>query len=752
MNYLSELNDSQRQAVECTDGPVMIIAGAGSGKTKVLTNRIAYLMENGADPFNILALTFTNKAAREMRERIENVVGTDARNLWMGTFHSIFARILRYEAEKIGFPSNFTIYDTYDSRSLLKTIINEQGLNDKTYKPNLIHNRISGAKNNLISPEQYANHVDLISDDESNGRGKTAKIYELYWKRCFQAGAMDFDDLLFRTYLLLEKHPEVLYKYQHLFQFILIDEYQDTNYAQYQITHKLADVHQNICVVGDDAQSIYAFRGANIQNIFNFQKDYSDLNTFKLEQNYRSSKIILHAANDVIANNKQQIPKELWTNKEDGDRIRVVRCMSDNEEGRLVADNIFEMKMRHQFLHNDFAILYRTNSQSRAFEEAMRRLNIPYTVYGGISFYQRKEIKDLIAYLRLTMNHHDEEALRRVINYPTRGIGQTSLEKVAVVADQTGKRYWEVIESINERPEFNARTKGLISDFVTMIKSFATMVTTHNAHDLAYHIAKSSGVLRDLHEDKSVEGLARYENIEELLNGIKEFSDDDDEATGSEDKSLGAYLQNISLLTDADQEKEDQDTVKIMTLHAAKGLEFKNVYLVGLEENLFPSMMALNTREELEEERRLFYVGITRAMQHASLYYAVTRYRFGQLIHNEPSRFIEEISDRFLDTSQATAPKLQRPAPKPAQDRVVKTARRERLEPLPEIPNFKADDLADLQSGMEVVHQRFGAGKVINLEGDPSNKIATIFFKSHGQKRIMLKYAKLQILGSNEVK
>ncbi len=752
MNYLKELNPAQQEAVVCNYGPVMIIAGAGSGKTRVLTYRVAWLIDQGVDPFKILALTFTNKAAKEMRWRIEQITGSEARNIWMGTFHSIFARILRYEAEKIGFPQNFTIYDTYDSRSLLKQIIREQNLDEKLYKPNIVHNRISKAKNSLISPKDYQKDIEITSEDESSGRPKLGELYEIYWNRCFKAGAMDFDDLLYRMYLLLEKFPDILYKYQNFYEHMLVDEYQDTNHAQYVILRKLADVHQNIWVVGDDAQSIYAFRGANIQNIFAFQKDYPDHQTYKLEQNYRSTKNILDAANDIIRKNKKQIKKKLWTGNDGGDKIILTKSGSDNEEGKLISNSIFEQKMRNHMANTDFAILYRTNAQSRAFEEALRKLNVPYKVYGGLSFYQRKEIKDLIAYLRLTLNHYDEESLRRIINYPTRGIGKTTIEKATVLAHDNDKSLWDILADIGSY-DFTQRAKQSITDFVTMIKSFYIMLETKNAFDLSMHIAKSTRILQDLYDDKSVEGLSRYENIQELLNGIKEFTIEENEAVDIDDKSLGTYLQNITLLTDADLDETDQDTVSLMTLHAAKGLEFPNVYIVGLEENLFPSIMALNSRIELEEERRLFYVGITRAKKRLHLSYAITRFKFGKKIYCEPSRFIKEISPEYIEGKEVlknemnwadeTPRKLKKLSSSPQQG-AQKPTFNSKAKYIQD-PNFVSDDLMNIQNGMQVEHQRFGFGKVIHLEGDASNKIATIFFQEQGQKRIMLKYAKLKI-------
>lgn len=758
MNFLEELNPIQQEAVRSIEGPNMIIAGAGSGKTRVLTYRIAYMMSEGIDPFNILSLTFTNKAAKEMRHRVQQLVSAEARNLWIGTFHSVFARILRTDAPCLGYPTNFSIYDTDDSKSLIKLIIKEQNLNDQIYKPNTILNRISSAKNSLIDPKTYQNDSMIQAEDAGAHRPKLGELYELYWKRCFQAGAMDFDDLLFKMYLLLENYPESLYKYQHLFKFILIDEFQDTNFAQYEIIKKLGDVYQNICVVGDDAQSIYSFRGATIHNILNFTKDYPETKTFKLEQNYRSTKNIISAANEVITNNKKQHLKQLWTENHEGEKIKVVRSLSDNEEGRMVADNIHENKLVQHFKNNDFVILYRTNAQSRSFEEALRKLNIAYRVYGGIAFYQRKEIKDFLSFLRLTVNHFDEEALRRIINYPARGIGQTTLEKITIIADSQDIRIWEVIENIKQY-DFSEKTKILIDEFVTMIKSFAVMLKNHSAFDLAMHIAKSTSILKELYNDKTIEGLSRYENTQELLNGIKEFTetstnnesinDQQPETVNSKPEtrnSLPTYLQEITLLTDADNDKSDNDKVKLMTIHAAKGLEFPVVYVVGMEENLFPSMMSLNSRDDLEEERRLFYVAITRAKQKLWLTYAASRYRFGNLMYNEPSRFIEEIPSSYI-VKTGVERKVNQKENNPI-DKIFFTKKTQTVHSnFVHVPStdFRADEPATLQTGMEVEHQRFGFGKVLHLEGEPSNKIATIFFQNVGQKKIMLKYAKLKI-------
>lgn len=749
MNFIEELNSEQQKAVTYTDGPLLIIAGPGSGKTRVLTYRIAYLIAHGAEPFNILALTFTNKAAREMRERIEKLVGPEARNLYMGTFHSVFAKILRVEAPKLGYPSNFTIYDTDDAKSVLKSIIKGQGLDEKIYKPNQVYYRISQAKNALISPEDYARMPELIAEDTQARKPKIALLYSLYQKKCLQNGAMDFDDLLVKFHELLEKFPDVLYKYQNRFQFLLVDEFQDTNTAQYAIVKKLADIHQQICVVGDDAQSIYAFRGATITNILNFQRDYPDLATIKLEQNYRSTPQIVKAANQLIKNNRGQIAKEIWTGNQSGEKIQVLKSVSDNEEGKKVAELIFEIKMRERLSNNDFAILYRTNAQSRAMEESLRRLNIPYRIYGGLSFYQRKEIKDLVAYLKVVVNPSEEESLRRIINYPKRGIGDTTIEKLTVIAAQRGKTLWQTMEMV-EFCDLPARTASTIRDFVTMIQSFQTMLETKNAYDLAFHIAKSTQILQELYSDKTVEGVSRYENIQELLNGIKEFSEEDvlmedRDATLADDKSLGSYLQNITLLTDSDKDDPNVETVKLMTVHAAKGLEFPVVFVVGMEENLFPSAMSLYTREDLEEERRLFYVAITRAEKHLYVSYATSRYKFGSLQYSEPSRFIKELPESELNYLG-----VEKREPEPSKN-LFNTAPRKALlvrshQPKPVIDeNFEPDDPALLKQGMRVRHQRFGDGVISDI-AIGANSIATIQFDELGEKKIMLKFAKLKIL------
>lgn len=745
MNYLDQLNDVQRQAVEAVKGPIMVIAGAGSGKTRVLTYRVAHLINMGIDPFNILALTFTNKAAREMKSRIATIVGeSEARNIWMGTFHSIFARILRFEADRIGYPSNFSIYDTQDSRNAIKAIIKEFKLDDKIYRPSAVHARISGAKNNLISADDYLQHPELMGADEASGRKDLGRIYKFYSERCKRSGAMDFDDLLFNTNILFRDHPEILLKYQHKFHYLLVDEYQDTNYAQYLIINKLAALRENICVVGDDAQSIYGFRGANIGNILNFKNDYQDYQLFKLEQNYRSTKNIVNAANSIIKNNKKQIQKNVWTSNDTGELIKLVRNYTDNEEGLFVAQTIFEIQNNKQSYYSEFAVLYRTNAQSRSLEESMRKLNIPYKIYGGLSFYQRKEIKDLLAYFRLTVNHNDEESLMRVINYPARGIGKTTLEKLQVAASENRSSIWDIISNLNGYPvNLNAGTRSRIGDFVTMIKSFSVLHETKSAFDLGEHIAASTGILKALYSDKSPEGVSRYDNIQEVLNGLKEYTEkniDEDES-----KTLSDFLIEVALLTDADQDSaEDREKVTLMTVHAAKGLEFSYVFIVGLEENLFPSQMALSSRNDLEEERRLFYVAITRAKKQAFLSYALTRYKWGSLNNCEPSRFIDEIDSEYVDyptqakRSSATKPNVllrKRTINNPPVNKNLK-----RVSQLNTASG--SENNLGLSIGMEVEHSKFGKGKVLNIEGDK----ATVFFPKVGKKQLLLKFAKLTIL------
>ncbi|MDB5007145.1 MAG: pcrA 1 [Mucilaginibacter sp.] len=733
----------------------MIIAGAGSGKTRVITYRVAHLIRNGVDAFNILVLTFTNKAAREMRDRITHLVGPDAKNIWMGTFHSVFAKLLRVEADKIGYPNNFTIYDTDDSKSVLRAILKEMNLDDKLYSPNFVHNRISAAKNNLVSWQEYQQNEQIQADDLSSGRAHLGKVYENYANRCYRAGAMDFDDLLYKTNELLKRYPEVLNKYQHKFKYLMVDEYQDTNFSQYLIVKKLAAVNENICVVGDDAQSIYAFRGANIQNILNFEKDYPDLKIFKLEQNYRSTQNIVNVANSIISNNKEQLKKNVFSEKEAGDKIKVMRAFSDNEEGKLVAESIMQERSTKGLKWHDFAILYRTNAQSRSMEEALRKMGTPYKIYGGLSFYQRKEIKDLIAYFRLTFNPNDEEALKRVINYPRRGIGDTTVDRIIVGADQNKITPWEVI--INPSKYLDGRTSASVGIFATMIQSFQVLTKTLTAYESALHIAQHSGLLKDLYEDKSVEGLNRYENIQELLNGIKEFSERED----LEEKGLDVFMQDVALLTNDDKDNNpDADTVSLMTIHSSKGLEFPQVYVVGLEENLFPSQMSLNSRSDLEEERRLFYVATTRAENKLTLSYATSRFKFGTLINCEPSRFLDEIDAKYLELD-FTAKPVNSSNPffdddrnawssrgdtfsKPKQPTVKTTS----ILAKAHVPSagFAPSETSNLQVGMEVEHERFGFGKVLSLEGNKPDIKATIFFKEIGQKQLLLKFAKLRIV------
>jgi len=761
--YLKGLNDPQREAVLHRDGPIMIVAGAGSGKTKVLTTRIAHLMATGVDSFNILALTFTNKAAAEMKERVEKILGNnEARNLYIGTFHSVFARILRAEADKVGYPKNFTIYDTDDSKSVVKTVINELALDDKQYKPNTVYNRISGAKNGLITPEQYITDYGIQQEDMRANRPLLGQIYDAYCKRCFKNGAMDFDDLLLKFYLLLKTVPESLIKYQRKFKYIMIDEYQDTNPAQYEIIKLLGAMHENVCVVGDDAQSIYSFRGATIENILQFQKDYDDVKIVMLEQNYRSSQAILHVANNVIAFNKGQIPKKLWTSNDEGEKIKLVRTATDNDEGKYVADAIQEQKLRNHYRNTDFAILYRTNAQSRSYEESLRRMNIAYRIYGGISFYQRKEIKDFLSYLRIIVNPGDEEALKRIINFPARGIGKTTIEKAITFANDHNISFWNVLERAAEFG-YKANTLEIINNFVIMVRMFQSELTKKNAYDVAVLVGKNTNIIKELFNDKTTEGLARYENIQELLNSIKEFTETPTEDGELLDKSLGSYLQQITLLTDADDDKEESDVVKLMTIHAAKGLEFPVVFVGGLEETLFPNAMSINTREELEEERRLFYVAITRAKHKLWLTYANTRYRFGNLTQNDPSRFINELPEERLDKSFAggnsrmatqqwnpfdkakqvwRGPEKKQQPERPA---YMTTAPVKVKEHVPS-PDFAPSDTSNLQAGQKVEHQKFGFGEVLKMEGAAHNPIATVKFENNGEKKIMLNYAKLRIV------
>lgn len=727
----------------------MIIAGAGSGKTRVLTYRIAHLVKGqGVDPFNIMALTFTNKASKEMRDRIEGVVGQDARNLWMGTFHSVFARILRAEAHHLGYPNSFTIYDTDDSKSLIKQVVKEMKLDETQYKASTVYSRISGTKNRLVSWQEYIGNPMLMGDDAANMRPEIGNIYKNYALRCYKSGAMDFDDLLFNTDKLFKEHLEILNKYQHRIHYILVDEFQDTNLCQYFIIRKLAAVQQNICVVGDDAQSIYAFRGADISNILNFEKDYPDLRIIKLEQNYRSTKNIVHAANSVIAKNKAQLPKDIWTSNEDGNLIELIKAVSDNEEGKLVATSIFEEKMQHQLKFSDFVVLYRTNSQSRAIEEAMRRMNIKYKVVGGLSFYQRKEIKDLLAYLRFSINQQDEASFRRIINMPKRGIGDSTVDKIVVAANDHAISIWEVLQ--NAHSFLGGRASGQIEDFVAMIRRFELEIQRQDAYEAAAEIAKGSGLLRELYTDKTVEGLSRYENVQELLNAIKEFTDDPER----EDKGLGSFLQEVSLITGQDEDKDkDPEKVTLMTIHMAKGLEFKYVYVAGMEEDLFPSQMMLSSRAELEEERRLFYVAITRAQKRLFLSYALTRYRFGRLKNCEPSRFLDDVDANYVKVSTKYAGINSEPPANSQFARSFVTGMKKtiRSQPVPKVTNYKApsdfapSDTSGLKEGMKVEHPKFGFGQVVKLDESGADRKAKINFDDFGEKTLLLSFAKLKI-------
>lgn len=799
-DYLVGLNAPQREAVVTLKGPLMIVAGAGSGKTKVLTTRIAHLLSNGVDAFNILALTFTNKAAKEMKERIEKILGnSEARNLYIGTFHSVFARILRSEAPRMGYPSNFTIYDSDDSKSVIKSIIKEMNLDDKTYKPNLVLNRISGAKNALIGPMEYINDYQMQQEDFKASRPAIGKIYKVYTDRCFKNGAMDFDDLLLKMFELLNTFPDMLVKYQQKFKYILIDEYQDTNPVQYKIAKLLAAANENICVVGDDAQSIYSFRGATIENILQFKNDYDDVKIVKLEQNYRSTRTILDVANTVINNNKGQIPKQLWTDNDEGEKINLIKTLTDNDEGKYVADKIEELELRDHFQHGDFAILYRTNAQSRAMEENLRRRGIKYKIFGGLSFYQRKEIKDFIAYLRVVVNTRDEEALKRIINYPMRGIGKTSVEKALYAANTQNITFWEVLTRCREFG-FKGATADTISNFVVMIQYFQSLLKDKNAHQVAVEIGKHTNMVKELFNDKTTEGLQRYENVQELLNSIKGWVDnrenlsqiDEDgivleEEQRAEDPntmSLGSYLQEVTLLTDADKEGEDDNVVKLMTIHASKGLEFPVVFVVGVEENIFPSAMTINSREDLEEERRLFYVAVTRAKHKLWLTFANNRYRFGSISANDPSRFLSEIPQEYLSVGSVSGGHLgggygsfggsnyQKKEYNPSVSKKTYTSNQTNeasKRSLPSRPtnsalpsqaprnftqkvaihhavNFVPSDTTNLKEGQKVEHQKFGFGTVSKIEGASHNPIAVVAFERNGEKKLMLNYAKLRIL------
>ncbi|MDA0773311.1 MAG: UvrD-helicase domain-containing protein [Bacteroidetes bacterium] len=769
-SYLKELNDAQQQPALHKDGPLMVIAGAGSGKTRVLTYRIAYLMQQGVDAFSILALTFTNKAAREMKTRIADLVGaSEAKNLWMGTFHSVFARLLRAEADKLGFPNNFTIYDTQDADRLIASIVKEMGLDKDVYKYKQLRNRISAFKNSLINVNAYFKNPELQEADAMARRPKTGDIYREYVERCFKAGVMDFDDLLLKTNELLNRFPDVLAKYQDRFRYIMVDEYQDTNHSQYLIVRTLSDKFQNICVVGDDAQSIYGFRGANINNILNFQKDYADVAVYRLEQNYRSTKTIVNAANTIIAHNKSKIDKTVWTSNGQGERILVKRLATDAEEGRWVASSIFELKMQEQQRNKDFVILYRTNAQSRAMEDALRKRDIPYRVFGGLSFYQRKEIKDILAYLRILVNPKDEESLKRIINFPGRGIGQATIDKLIIGAKEHQKSLFEVIQACSSLPlGLNAGTQNKLQQFYTLIHSLQIENENANAFEIADKVIKRTGMINELKKDGTPEGVARTENIEELLNGIRDFTEGQLEiadATGS----LTEFLEDVALATDFDNDKDEHaDRVSLMTVHLAKGLEFTNVFIVGMEEDLFPSALSLNTRSELEEERRLFYVALTRAERRAFLSYAMTRYRWGKLIDAEPSRFIDEIDDNYLDKDIPKDDYVFKPfidknifdSP-PARQAPVRSIPLEKVRlntsPTPaqlgrlkKINSSQANsptaNLIQLEPQMKVEHNRFGRGVVIAVDGKGNDKKATINFVGVGEKKLLLRFAKLKII------
>jgi DNA helicase-2/ATP-dependent DNA helicase PcrA len=769
--YLSQLNEAQLAPTLQKEGPMIIIAGAGSGKTRVLTYRIAYLMSEGVDPFNILSLTFTNKAAREMKTRISTIVGdSEAKNLWMGTFHSVFAKILRFEADKLGYPSNFTIYDTQDSQRLISSIIKEKKLDKDIYKYKQVQSRISAYKNSLITVKAYFQNPELKDADVMAKRPEMGEIYKEYVSRCFKAGAMDFDDLLLKTNELITRFPEVLAKYQDRFRYILVDEYQDTNHSQYLIVRALSDRFQNICVVGDDAQSIYAFRGANINNILNFQKDYDNVKLFRLEQNYRSTKNIVNAANSIIEKNQTKLDKVVWTANEEGEKIIVNRSLTDGDEGRYIASTIFDNKMQNQTKNGDFAVLYRTNAQSRSIEDALRKRGLEYRIYGGLSFYQRKEIKDVLSYLRLIINPSDEEALKRIINFPGRGIGQTTVDRLIVSANEHNKTIFEILKHLNELPiNINAGTKTKLQNFTTMIESFKVMSQTANAFDLAEHVCKATGLIQEFKKDGTPEGINRMENIEELLNGIKDFVEGQQELADSTG-SIAEFLEDVALATDLDNEEgDDSDKVALMTIHLAKGLEFEYVFIVGLEEDLFPSAMSMNTRDELEEERRLFYVALTRAEKQAYLTYALSRYRWGKLVDSEPSRFIEEIDEQYLEivtpkeerrfnpmlsadifgdidtnTVRYKKPAYMKKKPKPAEKFKLSTPKN-----LKKISDTKSSsNIIDtkLIVGDIVNHQRFGKGTVLSIEGKAADLKAEIKFENGGSKKLLLRFAKLEIL------
>lgn len=754
-DFLKQLNKAQQEAVTNYQGPSLVIAGAGSGKTRVLTYRIAYILKQGVKPWNILSLTFTNKAANEMKERIADIVGEEsAKKLWMGTFHSIFSRILRFEAKTLGYSKNYTIYDSVDSKNLIRKIIKELSLDEKVYKPNQVLARISNAKNNLITSQSYSNNSQIIQQDENSRRPRISDIYRIYSSRCRKADAMDFDDLLLNTNILFRDHPEILNKYQKKFHYILVDEYQDTNFSQYLIVKKLSQQSRNLCVVGDDAQSIYSFRGAKIENILNFQKDFKDAGIFKLEQNYRSTQTIVEAANSMIRKNENQINKNVFSKQAVGDKIEVMSSYTDTEEAYNIAKSISDDINTDGYDYGDFAILYRTNAQSRNFEEAFRKFNLPYKVYGGISFYQRKEVKDMLAYFRLCINFYDEEALLRVINYPARGIGKKSVEKIQNYANENNLNIWDVLENLQQHsPDINRGTLNKISKFIEMIKEFSGLATEKDAYEAALTIAEKSGIINDLKNPVTLQEQNKYENVQEILNGIKDFTE---RYEGEEIPTLEEYVQNVSLLTDADKEgEEDLRKITIMTMHSAKGLEFKKVYLAGIEEGVFPSKMSMNSDKELEEERRLFYVALTRAEEKAILSYANNRYKWGVSNKTRPSRFIYDIDPQYmvfpeyesnheaesktgdLKTENSFGSRLN----SPEKDRNLK-----KIGKRPRETGDKSEYKGDLQVGMKVKHDRFGEGKILNIEGALPNTKVTIFFHDHGQKQLLLKFAKLKII------
>lgn len=760
-SILKNLNSAQKEAVINYQGPSLVIAGAGSGKTRVLTYRIAYMLSQGVNPAGILALTFTNKAANEMKERIAALVGPEySKRLWMGTFHSIFARILRFESSHTGYPPDYTIYDTIDSKNLIKTIVREMKLDDKIYRPGEVLGRISGAKNNLITPDAYASNQGILATDRSMKRPMLSEIYTRYAARCKKSGAMDFDDLLLNTNILLRDHPAVLDKYRNAFSYILVDEYQDTNYSQYLILKKLAQDHKNICVVGDDAQSIYSFRGARIENILKYQSDYPETSLFKLEQNYRSTQNIVNAANSLISNNNEQISKKVFSKNHEGEKIKVIQAKTDNEEGFIIANLIKDISLSKQLKYLDFAVLYRTNAQSRIFEESLRKLNIPYKIYGGISFFQRKEIKDVLAYFKLVVNPNDDEALKRIINFPKRGIGNTTVLKLQELAIANDISLWEVMNAGTQLQKFfNKGTLAKLQGFTKLIDDFRLKSREMEAFDLAYTIASVSGIMKDLVADKTPEGISRYENLEELLNGIKEFTESQENEGGN---TMSHYLQTVTLYTDADTEnEEDLNKVTLMTIHSAKGLEFNQVFVVGLEEELFPSHMSTGTQKELEEERRLFYVALTRAEQNAYISYAGSRYKWGLMSYCNPSRFIAEIDEKYLELPDSFGlPGIEQTDPgtyrsgrpssihrSPLHGLTLSEKKLKKITDEPSAPQFASADPSAISTGSRVRHPRFGTGTVEEMEGAYPNLKATVEFDQHGKKQLLLKFAKLEVIG-----